>query len=121
MFSTERVHLDRDPGDRVDRVVGEVERQTLRRHQRLVLLDEARLRLRQDAAEILLGQRAELDADRQAALQLRQEVRRLRDMERAGRDEEDVVCLHRPVFGGDGRPFDERQQVALHALARRTA
>ena len=50
----------------------------LGRHQRLVLLDEARLGLGQDAAEILLGQRAQLDADRQAALQLRQEVRRLR-------------------------------------------
>ena len=50
-----RVHLHRDAGDRVDRIVGEVERQPLGRHQRLVLLDEARLGLRQDAAEIVLA------------------------------------------------------------------
>jgi hypothetical protein len=34
------------------------------------LLGEARLRVREDPDEILLGQRLELDPDRQAALQL---------------------------------------------------
>jgi len=29
-----------------------------------------------------------------------------------------VVGLHRPVLGSDGRALDQRQQVALHALAR---
>src|SRR5690606_29867539 len=75
-------------------------------------------RLREDAAEVLLGQRTQLDADRQAALQLGQEVGRLGDVEGAGGDEEDVIRLDRPVFGGDRRALDERQEVALHALAR---
>ena len=42
--------------------------------QGLVLLGQARAGLRQDADEILLRQRAELDADRQAALKFRQKV-----------------------------------------------
>ena len=39
-------------------------------------------------------------------------------MKRAGRDEEDVIGLHRAVLRGDGRAFDQRQQVALHTFAR---
>ena len=39
-------------------------------------------------------------------------------VERPGRDEQDVVGLHRPVLGVDGGAFDDRQQVALHALPR---
>ena len=39
-------------------------------------------------------------------------------MERAGSDEQDVVGLHRPVLGGYRGALDQRQQVALHALAR---
>ena len=95
-----------------------VERQALGRHQRHVLLDEARLRLGQDAAEVLARQRLQLDADRQAALQLRQQVGGLGHVERARGDEQDVVGLHRPVLGRHRRAFDQRQQVALHALAR---
>lgn len=38
-------------------------------------------------------------------------------MEGARGDEEDMVGLDRPVFRRDGRAFDQRQQVALHALA----
>ena len=59
----------------------------------------------------------QLDADRQPALQLGQQVRRLGDMEGARGDEQDVVGLHRPVLGRDRRALDQRQQVALHALA----
>ena len=59
----------------------------------------------------------QLDADRQAALKLRQEVGGLGDVERARGDEQDVIRLHRPVFGRDRRAFDQRQQVALHAFA----
>ena len=44
------------------------------------------------------GERLELDADREAALQLRDEVRDLRDVERAGGDEEHVIGLHRAVL-----------------------
>ena len=35
-----------------------------------------------------------------------------------GGDEQDVIGLHRPVLRVDRGAFDERQQVALHALAR---
>ena len=62
------VHLDRDVGDRVDRIVGEVELDALRLHQSHVLLDQARLGLGEDAAEIVARQRAQLDADREPAL-----------------------------------------------------
>ena len=60
----------------------------------------------------------QLDADRQAALQLRQQIGRLGDVERARRDEQDVVGLHRAVLGRDRGAFDQRQQIALHAFAR---
>jgi hypothetical protein len=60
----------------------------------------------------------ELDADRQAALQFRQQVGRLRDVEGAGRDEQDMIGFHRAVLGRHRRAFDQRQQIALHALAR---
>ncbi len=86
-------------------------------HQRDILLDEARLRLGEDAAEIVARERAELDTDGKPALKLGQEVGGLGDVERAGRDEENMVGLHRPVFGADGRAFDQRQEVALHAFA----
>ena len=39
-------------------------------------------------------------------------------MEGAGGDEQDVIGLHRAVLGGHGGAFDDRQQVALHSLAR---
>ena len=60
----------------------------------------------------------ELDADREAALQLGDQVGRLGQVERARGDEQDVVGLDHAVLGVDRRAFDQRQQVALHALAR---
>ena len=45
------------------------------------------------------------------------QVRRLRDVERAGGDEQDVIGLHHPVLRVDRRAFDDRQDVALHAFA----
>ena len=53
-----------------------------------------------------------------AALQLGQEVRGLGHVERARRDEEDVVRLHRAVLGLHGGAFHDGKQVSLHALAR---
>ena len=82
------------------------------------LLREGVLRLGQDPEEVGLGERVELDADREAPLQLGDQVRRARDVERAGRDEEDVVGPDHPVLRLDGRPLDERQEVALDPLAR---
>ena len=51
--------------------------------QRLILLGQAGAGRRQDADEILLRQRLQLDADRQAALKLGQQVGGLGDVERA--------------------------------------
>ena len=64
------------------------------------------------------GERLELDANRKAALQLRNQIARLGDVKRAGGDEEDVVRLHHAVLRLHVRAFDDRQQVALHAFAR---
>ena len=76
------VDRDGDVGQRVDGVIGETERQTLGAHERDHLLDQARLGLGEDAAEVGAGQRFQFDADRQPALQLGQQVRRLGEMER---------------------------------------
>ncbi len=87
------------------------------RQQRHILLDETGLRLGQDAAEIVSAQRLELDPDRQPPLQFRQQVGRLGEMEGARGDEQDVVGLDRPVLGRNGGALDQRQEIALHALA----
>ena len=42
-------------------------------------------------------------------------------MKRAGCDEQDVIGFDRAVLGRHRRAFDQRQQVALHALARDVA
>ena len=96
----------------------EVELDPVRAEERGGLLRERVLGLGEDPQEVLLGERVERDADREAALELRDEVRGLRDVERAGRDEEDVVRLDHPVLRLDGRALDEREEVALDALAR---
>src|SRR5690606_28564405 len=111
------VEVDGDAGQSVDRVVGEFELDSFRLHQGDVLLDQACLRFGEDPAEILLFQGSQFDTDRQATLQLRQEVRRLGNVESTGRNEQDVVSLYRSVFRSDGRAFDQRQKVALYAFA----
>src|SRR5690606_7889274 len=78
---------------------------------------ECGLRLGEDADEVVLAQRAQFHPDREAALQLWDQVARLGEVERARRNEEDVVGLDRPVLGRHGRAFHQRQQVALHAFA----
>ena len=80
----------------------------------LIRLASGSVRMRRKSSRVSAP---ELDADRQAALQLGQQVRRLGDVEGARGDEQDVVGLHRPVLGGDRGALDQRQQVALHALA----
>ena len=87
------------------------------REQSAVLLGQARPGRREDADEILLGQRLQLDPDRQPPLKLGQQIGGLGDVERARGDEQDMVGLQRPIFGRDRRPLDQRQQVALDALA----
>ena len=112
------IDRDRHVRDGVDRIRRELERHALGLHQRHVLLDQRGLGLGQDPAEIVARERAQLDPDRQPALQLRQQVRRLREMERARGDEQDVVGLHRSMLGRDRGALDQREEIALHALAR---
>mmetsp|Transcript_30325 Transcript_30325/g.49418 ORF Transcript_30325/g.49418 Transcript_30325/m.49418 type:complete len:222 (-) Transcript_30325:14-679(-) len=71
----------------------------------------------QDGLEVGHRQGVQFDADRQPALQLGNQVARLAEMEGAAGDEEDVVGLHEAVFGRHRGALDQRQQVALHALA----
>ncbi len=39
-------------------------------------------------------------------------------MERSGGDKQDMIGLHIAILRLHGRPFDDRQQVTLHALPR---
>jgi hypothetical protein len=102
---------------RVDCGILEDEGDAFGGHEGFVLADQAGFGLRQDPRKSSLCPAPQLHADRQTALQFRQQVGRLGDVKRARRDEQDVVGLHRPVFGRDRRAFDQRQQVALHAFA----
>ena len=117
MFSTRLLTSCGERGDLGDRVLGKIEGDALGGHQRGVLLDQAGLGLDQDAAQVVAAQRLQLDPDRQAALQLGQQVRGLGEVEGAAGDEQDVVGLDRTMLGRDGCPLDQGQQVALHALA----
>ena len=112
-------HEPRDARDLADRAVRELEHDVLRRQERALLGDQVRLRLREDAVHVRLRQRVQLHADGQPALELREQIARLRLVERARRDEEDVVRVDVAVLGGDRRPLDERQEVERqHALRR---
>ena len=98
--------------------LGELELDSLGAEQGLVLADQRGARLAEDPGEVVAGQVVHLDADREPALELGHQVRGLGAMERAGGDEQDVIGLDRAVLGVDRGPLDDRQQVALHALAR---
>jgi len=65
------VHQSCDARQLGDRVVAEHERHVLGREQRRVLPDERVLGLGQDADEVGLRERVQLDADREAAVSLR--------------------------------------------------
>src|SRR6267378_3649314 len=112
------VHTHGNLGDGLHRLRQEVQRDAFRLQQLHVLPHQRVPRLGQDADEILPRQGLELHADRKPALELGNQVRRLGDVEGPGGDEEDVVGADDPVLGGDRRALDDRQQVALHALAR---
>ena len=112
------VHLVGDVRQGRDAVGRELQSHPLRGQQFGVLLGQGVLRLGQDAQEVLALQVGQLDPDREAALQLGDQVARLGEVERARRDEQDVVGLDHTELRVDRRAFYERQQVALNALAR---
>ena len=112
------IHLGRGPRDFLEAVRGEHELDPVRGEKRGGLLRERVLGLGDDAEKVSVGEGVEGHADRETALQLRNEVRGLGHVKGARGDEKDVVRLHHPVFRLHGRPFHERQEVALHAFAR---
>src|SRR5690606_20710542 len=104
-------------GDRVDAGLLEAHPRAVDGEQRLVLLREGVLRLGEDAPQVALRELLELDADREPPLQLGDQVARLRHAEGAGRDEQHVVGAYGALPRGHLRALDDRQQVALYALA----
>ena len=64
------------------------------------------------------GERLQLDADGEAALQFGNQVAGLGDVERPGGNEQDMVGAHHAVARVDRGAFDDGQNVALHAFAR---
>ena len=111
------VDLPGDLGKALDAVLGELDGQPLGLQQLAVLLGERGMRLGEDALEIVRTEGLELHADRQAALQLGNQVARLAQVEGAGGDEQDVVGLDHAQLGVHRAALDQRQQVALYALA----
>mmetsp|Transcript_12346 Transcript_12346/g.25505 ORF Transcript_12346/g.25505 Transcript_12346/m.25505 type:complete len:226 (+) Transcript_12346:237-914(+) len=81
-----------------------------------LLADEVGHGFRQNLVQIVFSQSCELDADGQTSLQLRKQIADLDGVKGPGGNEQDVVRVHIPVFGIDGRPFDERQQITLDTL-----
>src|SRR6267143_1230081 len=102
-----RVDLHRDLRDRLHRLRCEPEAHPLRSEELRILPEQRVSRFRQDADEILARQGVELDPDREASLELRDQVRGLGDVECAGGDEEDVVGADDPVLRRHRRPLDD--------------
>src|SRR5260370_10545248 len=107
------VHAHGNLGDGLHRLRQDVERDAFRLQQLHVLPHQRVPRLGQDADEILPRQGLELHADREPALELGNQVRRLGDVEGPGGDEEDMVGADDPVLGGDRRALHHRQGGAL--------
>ncbi len=95
------VHLACDLRDLSYPVFAEFDRQSFGFQERCVLLDQRVLREGEDLHEIIFGEAAEFHTDREASLQLRNEVGGLGDVERAGGNKEDMVCLDHAIFGHD--------------------
>ncbi len=112
------VDQERQVGHGLDGVAGELEHDSFGPEQGLVLADQGGPGFAEDPGEVVAGQVVHLDPNREPALELGHEVGRLGAMEGPGGDEQDVIGLDRAVLGVDGGSLDDRQQVALDALAR---
>src|SRR5690606_38673523 len=110
------VDLRGNASDLLDRRIRELQADALGGDQGLVLPQQRVLRLPEYTGEILLAQGIQVDADAETPLQLGDEVARLRDVERPGRNEEEVVRADDAVLRGDGAALDDGQEVPLHAL-----
>src|SRR5882762_7478245 len=106
-----------ETGDGSDGVLGDVQLDAFGFQERDVLLDERVLWLGKNSNEIFFLERLQFDTNGQAALKFRDQVGRFRHVKRAGRDEKNMVGADHTVASVDGRAFDDRQNVALHAFA----
>ena len=83
-----------------------------------VLLDKGVVRFCKNPDEMILAEGFELDPYRKSSLQFGDQIRRLRDVERAGCDKEDMLRLYLTMLRSDRRSFDYRQKVPLDAFPR---
>ena len=112
------IHAERKLRHLRDRLWRELQLQPFRLQQRRILPHKRRLGLRQNPHEILHRQRLQLHPNRKTPLQLRNQIARLRHMERPRGNEQDEVRPHHPIARVDRRPFHNRQNVPLHPFAR---
>src|SRR5262249_27811937 len=113
-----RVRVRGEVGHRFDRAAVELHIEPFDAEQLLLLLRQRVAWLGEDADEIVAVERREFDADREAALQFGHQVAYGGGVKRAGRDEKNVARVNDAVPRVHRGAFDDRQQVALHALAR---
>src|SRR6185503_5897488 len=95
----------------------QVELDSLCLEQRRVLLRQRVFRLSEYPDEIFHAERLQFHANGKTPLQLGNHVARLRHVKRSGGNKEDMVRAQEPVTSVDGRTFDNRKNVALHAFA----
>ena len=82
------------------------------------MLDQGGVRFLENTFEIVHRKRFQLNPYGQASLEFGNQIRRFRQMKSARGDEQDVIGFYHAVFGRDGAPFNERQQIALHPFTR---
>ena len=111
------IQVVRHLGHLVDGILGKLDRDAFGPEQLDLLAREGMLRLVENADEIILGEVRQLHADGETALKLRHQIAGLAAVKRSGGDEENVVRPDRAILGDDGGAFDNRQKIALHALA----
>src|SRR3954463_11593760 len=85
------VHDRGDAGDLLGRVWAKRQPDLLGVKERNVLHEERITRLGKNTDEVLPGQRVEFDANREAALKLGNQIRRLGGVERARGDEQNMI------------------------------
>ena len=110
------VDLDGNGRNGVNAFPCKVERDVFGFHQGLILFHQGIPGFRQDAHQVAFGQGFQLNPNGKPALQLGNQISRLGHVKRSGGNKQDMVGLHRPVFRIDGRSFDNRQQIPLHAF-----
>src|ERR1035438_3932160 len=111
------VHLEGELGHLAQCLGSELEAYAFGLKQRGVLLGERGLGLGENAQEIVYGERLQLNANGEAALQFGDQVAGLGNMECAGGDEEDVVGADHAVARVDGGSFNDGEDIALNAFA----